>query len=96
MTVSATDIVLKYVFPGLGVVLANIMFMAPVKDCYEAVKVGKGLGPLNPIPWAFTLGNCFGVRDMFTLLNFFINLLTHVMMFLLLVATNFSGWHMLF
>ena len=47
--------------------MGNIMFMAPVRDCYEAVKVGKGLGPLNPIPWAFTFGNCFGVRHIFTL-----------------------------
>jgi hypothetical protein len=71
MTVTTTDIVLKYVFPGLGVVMGNIMFMAPVKDCYKAVKVGKGLGPLNPIPWAFTFGNCFGVRQKMFHFSFF-------------------------
>ena len=72
MTVSASDIILKYVFPGLGVIMGNIMFMAPVKDCYEAVKVGKGLGPLNPIPWAFTFGNCFGVRPIFIVVESFV------------------------
>jgi hypothetical protein len=51
--------------------MGNIMFMAPVKDCYEAVKVGKGLGPLNPIPWAFTFGNCFGVRQKMFHFSFF-------------------------
>ena len=67
MTLSAADIILKYVCPGLGVVMGNIMFMAPVKDCYEAVKLGQGLGLLNPIPWAFTFGNCFGVRRIYIL-----------------------------
>ena len=76
MTASTADIILKYVVPGMGVVMGNIMFMAPVKDCYQAVKVGNGLGQLNPIPWAFTLGNCFGVRQIFNYYHFIICLLT--------------------
>lgn len=61
MTESSTsDIILKYVIPSFGVIMGNIMFMAPVKDVYIAVKAGNGLGTLNPIPWAFTLGNCIG------------------------------------
>ena len=58
---SASDIILKYVCPGLGVVVATFMFAAPLRDCYVAVKAGKGLGPLNPTPWAFCTGNCVGV-----------------------------------
>ena len=59
---STGDIILKYVCPGLGVIIANLMFAAPLRDCYNVVKVGKGLGKLNPMPWAFSAGNCFGVR----------------------------------
>lgn len=58
---STGDIILKYVCPGLGVIIANLMFAAPLRDCYNAVKAGKGLGTLNPMPWAFGAGNCFGV-----------------------------------
>jgi hypothetical protein len=60
--VSTSDIILKYVCPGLGVIMGNLMFAAPLRDCHAAVRAGKGLGALNPIPWAFCAGNCFGVR----------------------------------
>jgi len=55
-----TDIVLVYVCPALGMVVANFMFLAPLKDLQAAVTIGLGLGDLNPTPWAFMLGNCLG------------------------------------
>jgi hypothetical protein len=58
---STSAIILEYVCPGLGVLVGTYMFMAPLKDCYEAVKAGKGLGDLNPAPWSFCTGNCIGV-----------------------------------
>jgi hypothetical protein len=59
---STSTIILEYVCPGLGVLVGTYMFMAPLKDCYDAVKAGKGFGDLNPTPWAFCTGNCIGVR----------------------------------
>ena len=56
---STNEIVLKYICPALGVILANVMFAAPLIDLRKAVENGK-LGDLNPTPWAFMLGNCFG------------------------------------
>jgi solute carrier family 50 protein (sugar transporter) len=40
--------------------MGNIMFFAPYRDLKQAVDRGQGLGDLNPTPWAFMLGNCFG------------------------------------
>jgi solute carrier family 50 (sugar transporter) len=54
------EIVLEYVCPALGVVIGNCMFAAPLRDCYRALKAGEGLQNLNPLPWAFMLGNCLG------------------------------------
>lgn len=41
-------------------ILANLMFLAPLKDLQTAVSKGTGLEDLNPTPWAFMLGNCLG------------------------------------
>jgi solute carrier family 50 (sugar transporter) len=60
MGLSVSEIVLEYACPALGVVCANIMFAAPLRDCYNAVNAGQGLQALNPLPWAFMLGNTFG------------------------------------
>jgi solute carrier family 50 protein (sugar transporter) len=57
--ISASDIILKYICPGLGAVVANIMFFAPFWDAKLAVKNAQ-LGDLNPTPWAFMIGNCLG------------------------------------
>jgi solute carrier family 50 (sugar transporter) len=57
---SASKILLEYVCPVLGTLTANVMFVAPVRDVYRAVRAGRGLGPLNPTPWAFMLGNTMG------------------------------------
>jgi solute carrier family 50 protein (sugar transporter) len=57
--VSTKEIILEYVFPALGVIMGNCMFFAPYGDLKQAIRDGN-LGDLNPTPWAFMLGNCFG------------------------------------
>lgn len=59
-SLSPTEIVLEYVCPAFGVIAANLMFMAPFQDLQKAVSLGRGLGDLNPTPWAFMMGNCLG------------------------------------
>ena len=56
---STKEIILEYVCPGLGVVIGNFMFAAPVIDLKKAIDKGD-LGMLNPTPWGFMLGNCMG------------------------------------
>ena len=56
---SWSTIILAYVCPSIGAVLAGIMFAAPVEDLRRALVKGS-LGPLNPVTWAFTTGNCLG------------------------------------
>lgn len=58
-SLSTKEIVLEYVCPGLGVVIGNFMFAAPYRDLKAAIVKGD-LGNLNPVPWGFMLGNCFG------------------------------------
>ena len=53
------EIIMEYVCPALGVVLANLMFAAPARDLKAALDKGD-LGSLNPAPWGFMLGNCIG------------------------------------
>uniref|UniRef100_A0A6U3BHM4 Sugar transporter SWEET1 n=1 Tax=Entomoneis paludosa TaxID=265537 RepID=A0A6U3BHM4_9STRA len=62
MTSSASvgTIFLEYVCPIGGIIAANIMFFAPVRDVWNQTKNIGVLGDLNPTPWAFMLGNCFG------------------------------------
>lgn len=43
--------------PGLGVVLANAMWVSPVKEVLAARERGD-LGPLNPFPWLLIYNNC--------------------------------------
>lgn len=57
---SVREIILEYIFPGLGVIIGNCMFSAPYKDFQAAVQGRGALGDLNPTPWAFMLGNCCG------------------------------------
>lgn len=68
-TTAAATIVLEYVCPALGLVFANVMFLAPLRDLHHAVESGLGLGTLNPTPFAFMLGNCFGWSVYGILLN---------------------------
>ena len=57
MSSGASKIILEYVCPTLGVFVGNYMFYAPYQDVQKAVARGS-LGDLNPLPWAFMLGNC--------------------------------------
>ena len=57
--VSAATIILEYVCPALGTIAANAMFFAPLSDVQKAIARGS-LGDLNPLPWAFMLGNTCG------------------------------------
>lgn len=73
---SAQEIVLEFICPSLGVVLANVMFFAPVRDVCRALNETGHLGDLNPTPWAFMLTNCLGwvtfsflLKDVFVFLG---------------------------
>jgi solute carrier family 50 protein (sugar transporter) len=56
---SASEIILEYVCPGAGTLTAMLMWVAPWKDIQKATARGR-LDDLNPLPWAFMLGNCTG------------------------------------
>jgi solute carrier family 50 (sugar transporter) len=56
---SASTILLEYVCPTMGGIVGSYMFFAPFQDVQKALGIGS-LGDLNPLPWAFTLGNCIG------------------------------------
>ena len=47
MGLSAAEVVLEYMFPGLGVIIGTAMFSAPLRDCYRRVVEGQGLQTLN-------------------------------------------------
>lgn len=47
MGLSAAEVVLEYMFPGLGVIIGTAMFSAPLRDCYQRVVEGQGLQTLN-------------------------------------------------
>jgi len=47
MGLSATEIILEYVCPGLGAIAANIMFSSALRDCRDKVEAGQGLQALN-------------------------------------------------
>ncbi|KAG7345869.1 sugar efflux transporter [Nitzschia inconspicua] len=59
MAIDTRTLILEYICPGIGVVLATLMFLAPYKDVQKAIKAGS-LGELNALPWVFMLGNCTG------------------------------------
>lgn len=54
-----SDLFLQYVVPAAGVATANFMSFAAYRDVRKAT-LSSELGELNPTPWAFMLGNCFG------------------------------------
>ena len=61
------------VCPAAGCVLASFMFCAPLNDLHHCLQRGS-LGTLNPVPWAFAVGNTFGwllygfiLKDVFVL-----------------------------
>ena len=51
-----SDLFLKKIVPTFGALLANIMFLSPMKAVLEARKTGV-LGDLNPIPLVAIAGN---------------------------------------
>uniref|UniRef100_A0A7S4VRF2 Sugar transporter SWEET1 n=1 Tax=Ditylum brightwellii TaxID=49249 RepID=A0A7S4VRF2_9STRA len=57
--VSAGDIILKYVFPTLGAIVATATFSAPVQSLRVALARGS-LDGLNTFPWAFMTANTLG------------------------------------
>ena len=59
MAIDAQTLILQFICPGIGVILATLMFMAPLKDVQKAIKAGS-LGELNCLRWVFMLGNCAG------------------------------------
>lgn len=70
--VSFQQIMLEYVVPSAGVVTANAMALAAYRDVRKAVLANE-MGELNPTPWAFLLGNCFGwVSYSFIVKNMFV------------------------
>jgi solute carrier family 50 protein (sugar transporter) len=54
------ELLLEYICPIAGGLTATVMFAAPLPDAYRAVRYQGHLGSLNPLPWAFMLGNCYG------------------------------------
>jgi len=57
--VSAAELILEYICPLAGGCTAMTLFAAPIRDVYDATRVGH-LGYLNATPWVFMLGNCYG------------------------------------
>ena len=87
---SAADVILKYVFPALGVITGNVMFSAPFRAVQSANRNGT-LGSLNPTPWAMMTGNCLGwVAYSYIIRNFFV-FLGNAPGFLLSVWLNLSA-----
>jgi solute carrier family 50 protein (sugar transporter) len=56
---SAQTIILQYACPIIGIIIAQVMFAAPLQSVRECVKKGS-LGVLNPAPWAIMTANCVG------------------------------------
>jgi solute carrier family 50 protein (sugar transporter) len=71
MVLSAADIVLRYVCPSVGAVIALCMFGAPMPAVLE-VRRRRFLGDTNALPFAAMAANClawifygFLIRDWF-------------------------------
>mmetsp|Transcript_33243 Transcript_33243/g.48843 ORF Transcript_33243/g.48843 Transcript_33243/m.48843 type:complete len:301 (+) Transcript_33243:135-1037(+) len=72
---TATEIFLNYVCPSIGVVIAILVWTAPIQSVKKAVKNGS-IGILNTTPWALMTGNTIGwvafsfvIKDPFVLLG---------------------------
>ena len=55
---SVTDVLVNHVAPSVGVVIGNLMWLSPWPEISSALKAGRGIEDLNPLPWAATLSNC--------------------------------------
>jgi solute carrier family 50 protein (sugar transporter) len=56
---SAYAMFFEIICPVMGCITAFVMYGAPLRDAHRAVQKGD-IGDLNPLPWAFMLGNCYG------------------------------------
>jgi hypothetical protein len=54
---SANDVIVSFVCPLLGMLVANVMWLSPLTVVLKARRV-HSLGVLNPTPWAITWWNC--------------------------------------
>lgn len=71
-SISVAEIILKYVCPGVGAIICQLMWTAPLKSIRNARRKGT-LGDLNPMPWAVMTGNCIGwVAYSFLIKNLFV------------------------
>ena len=92
---SASVIILEYICPAAGMIMGNVMFAAPLRDAYRASAGAGDLGELNPKPWAFMLGNCFGwVTYSILIRNFFV-FFANVFGFLFAVWLNLQAVQLL-
>ena len=92
---SASTIILKYVCPSLGSIVGVYMFLAPFRDIQRAVARGS-LGALNPLPWAFTLGNCCGWVFYGILINDLFVMIPNMIGFFLAVWYNLAATKLLY
>jgi len=53
------ELILKHLAPGLGCIVAFIMFFSPFK-AVQAVRKSGTLGDLNPLPLVAIIANCLG------------------------------------
>lgn len=56
---TGVGVIVFYVCPTLGVILANFMWVSPFPAVYSA-RLSRDLGATNPIPFVFMLLNCMG------------------------------------
>lgn len=54
------SIFLDLICPSMGVLMATIMFAAPIADLRRCLIAGEFLNDLNPFPWTMMTGNCLG------------------------------------
>ncbi|KAG2501967.1 hypothetical protein HYH03_000463 [Edaphochlamys debaryana] len=53
------ELLLKHIAPGLGCIIAFLMFVSPLKTVLQ-VRANKHLGDFNPLPLVAIIANCTG------------------------------------
>ncbi|GJD11097.1 Bidirectional sugar transporter SWEET5 [Galdieria sulphuraria] len=59
MSSYGTVLFLKTIAPLCGVIISNLLFLAPMKSVLE-VRNNEDIGPLNPVPYCFIFGSTSG------------------------------------
>lgn len=59
MTADWKKIIFELVCPIIGIFISTALYSAPVKSLAAALEK-RSLGVLNPKPWGYMTGNCFG------------------------------------